>query len=237
MPTETKERAASQSELDFMRTILQSSPSRTKRLKQSLENTIIVWAATMLTFMLLWFLFAIVVEKLLNIACGWKSPYAWSIALIGAVISATVALSSTTRWLKTVRDFSAPLQNDIEQKLVLEEHYVFTEAKRFQEPEHGGLIYFMLTEQSKVLVLYDEESQNLGAQGEDPLLSNFKVHTKLILVRAPNTRYVISKNFFGTKLEVGEPIELSIAPNSWPDSDEYCSISWEDLESRLCVRR
>lgn len=235
MPTEIKERAASHSELDFMRTILQSSPSRAKRLKQSLGNTIIVWAATMLAFTLLWYLFSIVVEKLFNTAFGWKSPYAWSIALIGTVISATVAISSTSRWLKKIRDFNTPLQNDIEQKLVLEEHYRFTAAKRFQEPEHGGLIYFMLTEQSKVFVLYDEESQNLGAQGEDPLMSNFKVHTNLILVRAPNTRYVISKDFSGALLEIGKSIELSIAPNFWPDSDEYCSILWENLESRLSV--
>ena len=40
---------------------------------------------------------------------------------------------------------------------VHEERYVFSEAKRFQEPEHGGLIYFLRSNENEV----DRQSSDL----------------------------------------------------------------------------
>jgi hypothetical protein len=122
---------------------------------------------------------------------------------------------------------------DISGAQVAEEHYVLTAAKRFQEPEHGGLIYFLRTAEDKVLTLYDHESQDLGVQGGEPLKSSFRPKTELVMVRAPQTALVIDKAFSGEVLEAGDPIVLVVPPNEWPETESYCDIPWTELEARL----
>jgi hypothetical protein len=34
-------------------------------------------------------------------------------------------------------------------------------------------------------------------------------------------------------VNVGDPRELLIGPESWPESEAYCEIPWDDLERRL----
>ncbi|MGR8935849.1 MAG: hypothetical protein ACU837_15925 [Gammaproteobacteria bacterium] len=106
-------------------------------------------------------------------------------------------------------------------------------AKLFQEPEHDGLIYFLHTSGGQVLVLYDDESQDLGAGGENPFGSAFKPAADFSIVRAPNVGVVISKQFSGTPLNAGEPFELTVDPEQWPEPDAYCDIPWDELEIRF----
>ena len=135
--------------------------------------------------------------------------------------------------VKGWQDDRVELQADLSRGVVVDELYRFVEAKRFQEPEHEGLIYFLRTEDDRVLVLYDPESASLGAAGEDPLSSSFRPSTELTMVRAPATRFVLDKRFGGSAMKLSAPIELTVRLEEWPEQDEFCAISWGDLETRL----
>lgn len=116
---------------------------------------------------------------------------------------------------------------------VQEERYAFTAAKRFQEPEHGGLIYFLRTVEGKVLTMFDAESQDLAMSEQDPLTSSFRSMSELVMVRSPNTGFVIGQTFSGDPLELGPPLEIEADPKDWPESETYCDMPWADLASRL----
>jgi len=117
--------------------------------------------------------------------------------------------------------------------VAIEELLVFTAAKRFQEPEHGGLIYFLRTNDGRVFVLFDHESQDLGVQGENPLSSEFRPRVEFRITRAPQSGHVLSSTFSGPPLHLESPLDLTIPPKQWPETEEFCEIPWDDLEVRL----
>ena len=82
-------------------------------------------------------------------------------------------------------------------------------------------------------MLYDAESQSLGAGGADPLDSPFRPRIELVMARAPATKYVLDKRFTGTLMDLAAPIELAVPPKEWPEQDELCEIPWDQLEKRL----
>jgi hypothetical protein len=110
---------------------------------------------------------------------------------------------------------------------------VFKEAKRFQEPEHGGLIYFLRSTENEVFTVYDHESQTLGVDDKDPLLSSYRPQADLLVVRAPGSGFVLKSQSSGAELSVGPPLELTVKPAEWPEAECLCPIPWEQLEQRL----
>jgi len=197
------------------------------------QNALILWAITMLLFVFGWKFLAWLARITISVEYGWSSDAALWMVVAGTLGCAIYAIVSSVRWIKKSPDTRAVLQADLQDGQVIEESYEFTEAKRFQEPEHGGLIYFLCTTDDKVFVLFDYESQNLGAQNENPLSSGFCPTTKLRLVRAPRSDMVISKEFSGASLDAGDPSELSIPARSWPEDETFCKFGWNELEVRL----
>jgi hypothetical protein len=53
------------------------------------------------------------------------------------------------------------------------------------------------------------------------------------MVRAPQTDCVISTLLSGEPQEDGQPIELTVSPQRWPETGAYCTIPWAGLESTL----
>lgn len=160
-------------------------------------------------------------RKFFTTEFGLRSDAAVWIFGIAVPVCLIYAVISSARWIRGWHDYRPLLRADISNHKVEEEHYVFTEAKRFQEPEHGGLIYFLRTSEDKVFTLFDHESQDLGVQNGDPLKSSFVPRQNLVITRAPETRFVISKVFAGPPLEIGEPAELTSAPKHWPETETY----------------
>jgi len=187
----------------------------------------------MFAFVVLWLGLAWLARKILGIDFDPQGGGMVWIIGIGALACATYAVVSSIRWVKRWRDYRPLLRADFEGDRVIEERYVFTAVKRFQEPEHGGLFYFLRTAEGKVLTLFDHESQDLGAGGEDPMKRSFVPRSELVMVRAPSSGFVISKSFSGVLLDAGTPVELSLHPKLWPESESDCSIPWAELESRL----
>jgi hypothetical protein len=187
----------------------------------------------MLCIAVVWLAIGWISGKAFGAPFGLSSPVtAWVLGFATPLCGVIAAISSV-RWIRSWPDLRPMLRADIEAARVVEERYVFTEAKRFQEPEHGGLIYFLRTTGDAVLTLFDHESQDLGLRAIDPLSSSFLPKSELVVVRAPNSDLVIAKSFHGTELDAGVPIELGAGPEEWPESESLCNIPWAELESRL----
>ena len=226
-------REMSLDERRFLEDLLKSAPGRLGRIKMGIGNAIVLWAATMLALVLVWLAVAWVVRKLTGTDMGWDGPWALWILSIGGIGCAVYSIISTERWLRGTADLPRQLRAEITGNRVIEEHYAFSGAMRMQEPEHGGLIYFLHDHDGRVLVLYDHESQDFGVQDEDPLSSSFEPKDHLIMVRAPESRIVIDKRFTGEILDPGEPLEITVSPLAWPEQDELCDVPWSDLERRF----
>src|SRR5947209_8610360 len=185
MTTRIRKRPMSEPEREFVTRTLNSAATRISRWKRGGENALVFWAVSMVLFVFTWRFIAWVARATLHIEMGWSTPAAVWIAGLGALACAFLSVVSSVRWIKRWPDTRPDLRADLKGGQVVEECYEFTAAKRFQEPEHGGLIYFMRTTDDKVLVLYDHESQDLGVQDENPLNSKFQPCTDLLMVRAP----------------------------------------------------
>lgn len=192
-----------------------------------------LWAVSLLGLMVIWLGLAWLVRKLVGIEFGLHSPTAVWIVLIALPACGIYAIVSAARRIKRRPHRRPLLPADLDAGQVDEEHYEFTDAKRFQEPEHGGLIYFLRTTSGEVITLYDRESQDLGARGKDPMNSSFAPRSDLMIVRAPRTRFVIKKSFSGARLKVGQPVELCVQPDRWPEDEAYCEVPWSELETRF----
>jgi hypothetical protein len=232
MPQRIVKRPMTDKERDFLTGRLRGCPTKAKRLRQGIVNAFLMWVFAMLIFVVGWKVMAWIARTIVHAELGWKRPDALWILIGGALLCAAYSIFSTLRWIKGWRDVRPGLRADLASGEVAEEHYEFNAAKRFQEPEHGGLMYFLRTVDNKVFVLFDYESQGLGAEGEDPLATEFRPCENLLLVRASHSEIVLSQNFSGAALEVGEPIELSVGPSKWPEWDCYCEVKWEELEQR-----
>jgi len=233
MPSHIIPRPATEAEQSFLRETYAKAPTTARRRKMGIENALVMWASSLLTTVVIWLGIAWLARKLFDADFGIRSPVAiwiWGIAIF---LTAVFAVVSSVRWISAWKDHRPLLQADIDASQVAEEHYVFTAAKRFQESEYGGFIYFLRTADDKVFTLFDHESQDLGAQGGDPLKSSFVPRSSLIMVKAPKSDWVISKNFSGEVLEAGDPIELVLSPKEWPESERYCKIPWAELDAKL----
>jgi hypothetical protein len=152
------------------------------------------------------------------------------IFLACALLSALLMTPMVVRSVRNRSGFYQQVRMDLAGGTTDEERYSFVESKRFQEPEHGGLMYFLRTPDDRVFVLFDYESQNLGVEGKDPLASTFRPRSDLLIIRTPVSRHVLSTAFTGSPLELPPPKELSAPPKQWPASEEFCAVAWDQLE-------
>ncbi len=222
-----------QSDRAFLEERLKQAAGPAKRWTRGLGNAVVLWAVSLLLLFLGWKVLAWLTRLVSGFNFGPNSPFAIWFVIIAAPSCAILAVISSLRWVKRWSDPRPRLLADLDGGTMVEERYRFTAAKRFQEPEHGGLIYLFLTDDNKVFGRYDHESQDLGVQDKDPLSSSFEPRTELLLIRAPNTRYVIDEAVSGDSLDAGPAYELTIAPERWPEQEEYCDIPWSELETRL----
>lgn len=223
----------SNSEREYLEGLLKSIPTGARRLKHCIENALVLLAVSLLAFVLAWALIAWLVREVLNIDFGWHSSAAMWVLAFGVPACALFATISTVRWFKGWHDSRPLLNADLAGGQVIEEHHIFNAAKRFQEQEHGGLMYFLRTTDDRVLVLFDYESQDISVDGKSPLNSSFKPHTELEIVRAPNSGFFITQHFSGSPLDAGDPYDLLIPPKQWPKSESWCDIPWDKLEETL----
>jgi hypothetical protein len=233
MQDQTLLREATVEERAAIESLLVRLPSAATRWKHGAENAFVLLAASLLSVVVIWLVIGWALGKALSIDLGlYSSASRWVIGL-AVPICALYAVTSSVLWTRSLTDHRPLLRDDLASSKVIEERYEFAEAKRFQEPEHGGLIYFLRSASDNVLAVYDHESQTLGLDGQDPLTSRFKPLSMLTLVRAPKSGYVLSSQSSGRPLHVGSPEDLLVDPRDWPEQHERCDIPWDQLEVRL----
>ena len=196
-------------------------------------NALLLWVVLMLGLAIVWLLIAWLIGLVWSLDIGLSSPHGTWVVIAAAPASALYAVWSSVRWVKTGEGDRAAIREDIEKAEVLIENHRVLGVKRFQEPEHGGQFYFLRMSDDKVLVLFDHESQDIGADGNDSLLSSFQPRAELTIVRAPATGHVIEQTFSGAAMTAEETLELVIPPDQWPDEGSWCDIPWDDLAARL----
>jgi hypothetical protein len=156
----------------------------------------------------------------------------WMLA-VAAAGSAAYAGVIALRGFRRARTLIPALRRDLDAGVVEEEQFRFVEACRFQEPEHGGLIYVLRGADERTLVLYDAESQELGAADKDPLRSRFRARSELAIVKAPQAGITLDKRFSGAHLDAGPPAPLTLAPAKWPEDESHCPVPWSQLKQYL----
>jgi hypothetical protein len=232
MPASINNRPFTELENIELQRVLNQLPARFARVKMAVANVVVLWAASLLATILVWWIISAAARAMLGASIGWNSDYGVAILSVCILLCGSYAGVSTYRWMRGRTDLVPQVRDDLAANRASEEHYEFSEAMRLQEPEHGGLLYFMKSSTGKTFVHYDTASQDLGAQGEEPLDSPFIPRAHLKIVRAPKSRIALSVEFAGPALPVTAPKELLAPPEEWPVPDEYCEVEWSRIESR-----
>jgi hypothetical protein len=228
------ERKLSAAEKAYLEDLLSKLPTGRRRTKEAVENFFVMLALLTLVGVLIWAAIGWLTRKTADLDIGWSSEHAIPITISVVAVAAICSAYSTTRWMKSWPDSRQPLRDDLEAGLVSEEQLTVLEAKVLQEPEHGGLIYFLRSDDDRVFVLYDRESLDLAMTDEDPMGSSFEPQSIVTIVRAPQSGFTIESSFSGENINVHGPSEMTASPDKWPEDEEYSLIPWGQIEQQLC---
>jgi len=228
------ERKLSAAEKAYLEDLLSKLPTGRRRTKEAVENFFVMLALLTLVGVLIWAAIGWLTRKTADLDIGWSSEHAIPITISVVAVAAIYSAYSTTRWMKSWPDSRQPLRDDLEAGLVSEEQLTVLEAKVLQEPEHGGLIYFLRSDDDRVFVLYDRESLDLAMTDEDPMGSSFEPQSIVTIVRAPQSGFTIESSFSGENINVHGPSEMTASPDKWPEDEEYSLIPWGQIEQQLC---
>lgn len=179
----------------------------------------------------IWLIFAWIIRVIFDVDYGWNHPHGLKIFWTLVALSLAYSAKEILRVSRPNPEYRNKLLKDIETGVVEIEEHTVTAAKVFQEPEHGGLMYFLQTAQDQVYVTFDYESQDLGVAGDDPMASSFKPKRELKVERTPVSRTVLAEDFAGDYLKFSAPLELTARPDKWPESQEFVGVPWAKLES------
>lgn len=200
-------------------------------LRHELRMLVSPCVSLVIAFFVIWTVLAIIGGLLFDVEFGWDSEWAGPIVAIGLLLCVGVAAFELAKQSGRTKSLRRSMDADLKAGMVEHLQLHFISAKRFQEPEHGGLIHFLLTDDNRVFVQYDHESQDLGVAGGDPLKSNYQARSEISIARAPSSRLILSQHSSGEPLELTLPIPLTAKPARWPESGEFCDTGWEELES------
>ena len=128
------------------------------------------------------------------------------------------------------------LKKDLEEKILKVSEYPIYEAKVFEEPEHGGFIYFVRTSGDKVLALFDSESQDLSIDGQDPKDSSYKIRNVLKISRAPNSNIIVDEQFNGDLVQISELEIFTENTKIWPEHAEFVKCQWEKVGEKYVAK-
>lgn len=194
------------------------------------------WMTGFLLWYLLWAAAAWSCRKLFDIDFGIHGRW--------ATIIASTIVGAWSFWLfldmrRQSRHLNSRLESlgaDIATGEVEERTLQLTEARRYQEPEHDGLIYFLRTRDDGVFVLFDYDSQALGVQGQNALDSTLEPAERLAVIRAVKSHDVTRTRFEGRPLELGAPIPFELPPRHWPESETFLGVDWPGLDAWMTRR-
>lgn len=227
----TVTRNMTKEERQLLENILSKLPNQKARRKQAIENAFVMTAVNLLGLCLLWLFIAWIANQILSVNIGFTSQYSLLIASVLLIFSVLFAIRSTVKWMVSWKDQKPEIQEDIQNGKVVEKNFTIVDAKRFEEPEHCGLIYFLKVQgETESYVIYDSESQDLGVQNKNPFDSTFRVKRQFKTVTAPTSQLIIEKSFSGMEVSVNQTTQIWIHPDKWAQPDSWCDVPWNELE-------
>lgn len=218
-------------ERQFLQEVLEKLPDKNTRCREAVENAIVMFFAILLGLLLVWLFISWVVNAVFATNIGFKSDFVLPVVGMLMLVSFIFSVKSTLKWMKSWVNLKPKIVEDLKSNQTQEQNLTIIDAKRFEEPEHGGLIYFLKVKgKLDSYVIYDNESQNLGAQGKEPFDSKFRVKRHLKIVTAPISQWIIESRFSGQEITIDETAEIWIHPKNWAEPDSWCNIPWDELE-------
>jgi hypothetical protein len=157
----------------------------------------------------------------------WATPYGLVGSLVGGI---GMAVHEKVREVRAIAQIRRSLSGD----QVHATTYDIVAVKRYQEPEHGGLVYLLLTDDGRVLSVFDDESQSNGVDNKNPLDSAFRPKARIELVETLDRSRVINETWSGAELPVPNPVPLNLS--RWPEHGEIVNVAWEACDHRFGAR-
>lgn len=242
MVSHTKIRSATAVEMTALTKLLVTLPTPKKRFLKAALNTAVFSFFSAAGLCILWFIISLLLVLLINIDLGISSRFSSFIFGFIGLTSILIAVNSTKKWLKNTNNDYGLVAADLKANKTTEHTFIVKNVKCFKEPEHGGLLYFLLliehplthsnpnngSTQAKVRAIYDYESQRSNLDGRSLIV----VKEKIIITEAPISKFVFNTRFEGNPLNVGSPLALTSPPKLWPIPDSWCCIDWDKLESQ-----
>jgi len=221
----------------FLAQVLTNLPAPQKRHLKAALNTAVFWVFSLAGFCILWFISSLLISTFSRLDIGISSDYAQVIFPVAILLAAIFSINSTRKWLANSDKSYTLVQADIASQKIMFERYQIDAVKCFKEPEHGGLLYFLLvkhsaTEQQKIRVIYDYESQNINIDPRTLLA----ITTQITICSAPQSKLIVDNHFEGDLFTNIKHFDLTVAPNLWPKPDSWESAQWQTLEQLYSVK-
>lgn len=209
----------------------------------SKESLKLIWevvplgaAILSLILIVLWLFLNWLIGLIISIDFGWGSQYRNYILWPIVVLSYLYFFVETAKSCGLDSKIREALKEDLAGKILKVSEYPIIEVKVFEEPEHGGFIYFVLSCDDKVIALFDYESQDLSIDGEDPKNSSYKVRKNLKISKTPIANFIVDDHFFGEIVEIPEINVFTENTEIWPVHAEYVKCKWENVDARYSAK-
>lgn len=172
---------------------------------------------------------------------GWGADYLPFAILACPLLAAAYASACT--WIfaresrENLRRAFEPYRIDAQAALVREERYVLLDCRAVHEPEEGGRIYLLRTQDSRCLVVFDIESFDLAERGGDPARSLLRPAREAVVRWAPASDMLLKLEFHGEAFPHGPAEHLDYPLPYWTDNGKLWKSDWDEVERRLSQSR
>lgn len=92
------------------------------------------------------------------------------------------------------------------------------------------IVYFLLLDDRRVYVLYDDKKENLSDSH-----SHFLIREKCLMVNSFDVDWLISVEFSGEMLNIPQSFKLPDDLDKCPDNEAFCDTPWEDIEKHYAA--
>ena len=228
MAVQTRRRSMTPDERDYVEEDIHEQPDGGAR--HFLRN----WKYSLIGLALVWLAIAHAVEEVSDATVLFDAqilPVA-AVAILALSVFAAFVMTRIGR-----SSYDPEIAEDARQALasgeVVDKIFQLREGKVFVQPGKSGLVYFLRTDEDRVYVWFDEESEDLADEGKSIFSGKTKPLTRLIIPTSVAGDYEFDVTFEGSPIPLSEPMPLIRNEDKWPDDEEFCKVDWADVESRF----
>jgi hypothetical protein len=135
---------------------------------------------------------------------------------------------SSMRDKKRVTNINSKINLDLKNNIVQEENFNITDILCFEEIEHGGLAYFLKTDENKVLFIMDYTSPCDEERTLEQKQKDFFPAKQFKLVKAPMSEVILSVTFSGERFVTSDIYSFGDI-DQIPEHGTYVNCDWEDI--------